>query len=261
MILIAHASLIQAEGIFRSKRIMLKNEDRSVKFQAMKKPSFKGVEAILFDFEGTLVDFQWDLNGAVQETLKMLRKSGFPTDRLQGKKYSILMREAMEIAPEIGRSPDEVMERIGAIYDRYDEDALTRWTLRPKARDFIEDLKTNGIKTGLVSNVGKLALEKAFHKLNFDQLFDVSITRNDVRTLKPSGEGINLALTRLRIAKNKALYVGDSLDDIHATKEAGLKVIIILGGENSKSDLLSAGPDFLIQDFGKLIARLKEEFS
>jgi phosphoglycolate phosphatase len=153
------------------------------------------------------------------------------------------------------------MERIGAIYDRYDEDALTRWTLRPKARDFIDDLKTNGIKTGLVSNVGKLALEKAFHKLNFDQLFDVSITRNDVRTLKPSGEGINLALTRLRVAKNKALYVGDSLDDIHAAKEAGLKVIIILGGENSKSDLLSGGPDFLIQDFGKLIARLKEEFS
>jgi phosphoglycolate phosphatase len=240
---------------------MLKNEDRSVKFQAMKKPSFKGVEATLFDFEGTLVDFQWDLNGAVQETLKMLRKSGFPKDRLQGKKYSILMREAMEMAPEIGRSPDEVMERIGAIYDRYDEDALTRWTLRPKARDFIDDLKTNGIKTGLVSNVGKLALEKAFHKLNFDQLFDVSITRNDVRTLKPSGEGINLALTRLRVAKNKALYVGDSLDDIHAAKEAGLKVIIILGGENSKSDLLSGGPDFLIQDFGKLIARLKEEFS
>jgi len=79
--------------------------------------------------------------------------------------------------------------------------------------------------------------------------------------LKPSGEGINLALTRLRVAKNKALYVGDSLDDIHAAKEAGLKVIIILGGENSKSDLLSGGPDFLIQDFGKLIARLKEEFS
>jgi phosphoglycolate phosphatase len=261
MILIAHASLIQAGGIFRSKRIMLKNEDRSVKFQAMKKPSFKGVEAILFDFEGTLVDFQWDLNGAVQETLKMLRKSGFPTDRLQGKKYSILMREAMEMAPEIGRSPDEVMERIGAIYDRYDEDALTRWTLRPKARDFIDDLKTNGIKTGLVSNVGKLALEKAFHKLNFDQLFGVSITRNDVRTLKPSGEGINLALTRLRLAKNKALYVGDSLDDIHAAKEAGLKVIIILGGESPRADLLSARPDFLIKNFGEFLTSLGEESS
>lgn len=240
---------------------MLKKEHRSVKFQAMKKPIFREIEAILFDFEGTLVDFQWDLNGAVQETLEMLRTSGFPTDRLQGKKYSVLMREAMEMASEIGRSPDETMERIGSIYDRYDEDALSRWTLRPKARDFIDDLKRNGIKTGLVSNIGRMALERAFHKLNFDQLFDVSITRNDVRTLKPGAEGINLALTRLRVTINKALHVGDSLDDIHAAREAGLKVIIILGGENSKSDLLSAGPDFLIQDFGKLIALLREEFS
>jgi hypothetical protein len=36
-------------------------------------------------------------------------------------------------------------------------------------------------------------------------------------------------------------------------------VIIILGGENPRPDLLSGGPDFLIEDYGELIACLKED--
>ncbi|PIV21105.1 MAG: hypothetical protein COZ69_09910 [Deltaproteobacteria bacterium CG_4_8_14_3_um_filter_45_9] len=225
----------------------------------MGKDFLKDVEAILFDFEGTLVDFQWNLTGAVRETLEMLRASGFPIDRFQGRKYSTLMNESMKIAIELGRFPDEVREKIGAIYDQYDEDALTRWNLRPGARNFLSALKTKGIKTGLVSNVGIKALEKALQKMDLQRLFNVTVSRNEVKSLKPSGEGIHLAFKRLQIKKDRALFIGDSLDDIHAAKEAGLKVMIILGGEIPKADLLFVNPDFLIQTFDELIAYLKEE--
>jgi phosphoglycolate phosphatase len=225
----------------------------------MKEDDLKAVEAILFDFEGTLVDFQWNLEQALRETLETLAASGFPVDRLQAKKYSTLMKEATEMASKIGQSPDEVRERIGTIYDRFDGDALTRWNLRSEARDFLHRLQRRGVKTGLVSNVGKKTLEKALQKLDLHRLFNVMVTRNDVKTLKPSGEGINLALNRLQVSNEKALYVGDSLDDIQAAKEAGLKVIVILGGENPRADLLSAKPDFLIRNFGELLTALGEE--
>jgi HAD superfamily hydrolase (TIGR01549 family) len=227
----------------------------------MEEDNLKAVEAILFDFEGTLVELQWNLERAVRETSEMLAASGFPVDRLQAKKHSTLMKEATEMASKIGQSPDEVRERIGTIYDRFDEDALTRWALRPEARDLLCRLKAKGIKTGLVSNVGKKTLTKALQKLDLHQLFDVMVTRNDVKTLKPSGEGLNLALNRLQVTKEKALYVGDSLDDIQAAKEAGLKVIVILGGENPRADLLSASPDFLIKNFAELLESLREESS
>ncbi len=224
----------------------------------MKKYFLKEVEATLFDFEGTLVDFQWKLTEAVQEVFEMLRTSGFPMERIQSKKYSTLMKEAMRIAMELGRSSEQIREKIGTIYDRYDEDALTRWTLRPKARDFLSAIKGKGVKTGLVSNVGEKALEKALQKTNILQFFDVIISRNDVQNLKPSGEGIDLALNRLQVTEEKSLFIGDSLDDIHAAKEAGLRVIIILGGENPKPELLSAKPDYLINDFGELLIFLEE---
>jgi phosphoglycolate phosphatase-like HAD superfamily hydrolase len=114
------------------------------------------------------------------------------------------------------------------------------------------------MKTGLISNVGKKAMEKAFKKMQLQRFFDAVVTRNDVNALKPSGEGIRLALTRLQVMKDRALFIGDSLDDIQATKEAGLKVIIILGGENANTDLRPANPDFLIQSFDEIIVLLEE---
>ena len=216
----------------------------------------KHVEAILFDFEGTLVDLQWNLQGAVKETLEMLKTLHFPVQRLQGMKYSTLMLEALRMAQGIGQSTDKVREKIEAIYDRFDEDALMRWNLRDGSEDLLSTLKTKGIKIGLVSNVGRKALEKAFLKLDLRPFFNVVVSRNDVQYMKPSGEGLSLALSRLQVMKDKALYVGDSLDDIQAAKTTGVRVIIIMGKENSKAELLSAEPDQLIHHFNELLASL-----
>ena len=216
----------------------------------------KHVEAILFDFEGTLVDLQWNLQGAVKETLEMLKTLLFPVQRLQGMKYSTLMLEAIRMAQETGQSPDTVREKIEAIYDRFDEDALMRWNLRDGSKDFLSALKANGIKIGLVSNVGRKALEKALLKLDLHPFFNVVVSRNDVQFIKPSGEGLSLALSRLQVMKDKALYVGDSLDDIQAAKAAGVRVIIIMGKENSKAELLSAGPHQLVYDLNELLTSL-----
>ena len=222
----------------------------------MDKIFLKDVEAILFDFEGTLVDLQWNLQGAVKETLEMLKTLRFPIQRLQGMKYSTLMLEAVRMAQEIGQSAGRVREKIGAIYDRFDDDALKRWTLREGSEDFLSALKTKGIRIGLVSNVGGKALDKAILKLDLHPFFNVVVSRNDVQSMKPSGEGLRLALSRLRVTSDEALYVGDSLDDIQAAKAAGVKVIVIMGIENSKAEFLSAGPDQLITHFKELLTPL-----
>src|SRR5512139_1027376 len=222
----------------------------------MDKIFFENVKATLFDFEGTLVDLQWNLQGAVDETLEMLGTLGFPIQQLQGMKYSTLMLEAVRMAPEMGQSANRVRERIGDIYDRFDEDALMRWHLREGSKDFLSVLKTKGIEIGLVSNVGRKALDKALPKLDLHPFFNVVVSRNDVQSMKPSGEGLRLALSRLRMTSDKALYVGDSLDDILAAKAAGVKVIIIMGKESSETELLSAGTDQLIYHFNELLTPL-----
>jgi phosphoglycolate phosphatase len=216
-------------------------------------PMVGDLEAVLFDFEGTLVDFQWRLAEAVAETIAMLSSLGFPEGRIQSRKYSTLLPEAMEIAKEVGLSPDEVRERIGLVYDKFDEDALTRWTVRPDVKDLLHEINQKGVRRALVSNVGSQSLSSALSRLGLDGHFEVTVSRNLVNHPKPNPEGINLALKSLGIEREKAVFVGDSLDDVNAAKNAGLRVIIISEGENLREEILAAKPERIIQGYAELI--------
>jgi phosphoglycolate phosphatase len=217
---------------------------------------FDRIDTMLFDYEGTLVDFQWKLSEAVEETLKMLRDIGFAKDRIQSRRYSTLMTEAMQGAVEIGLQPDQVREKIGFVYDRFDKDALTRWALRPYVKDFLHKIRTKGVRTGLVSNVGGKTLIKALSKLGLEGFFDIALSRNDVLNLKPNPDGINLAIEGLGTKKDKSIFIGDSLDDINAARNAGIQVIIITDGENIKEDILAAKPDYVIKGYDELLRAL-----
>ncbi len=214
------------------------------------------LEAVIFDFEGTLVDFQWKLSEAVEEVLEKLRQMGFTATHLSNRKYSTLQIQAMQAAPQIGIRPQDVRDAIGAVYDVYDEDALTRWNLRPGAPDFLRALRTMGIRTALVSNVGGRALGKAITRLGLESLLDMALSRNDVPNLKPSPDGINLALHKMGANRRHSIFVGDSLDDINAARNAGLKVMIITNGENLREDIIQAKPDAIFDNYQELIGAL-----
>lgn len=211
------------------------------------------VEALLFDFEGTLVDFQWNLAAALDETLEMLWTMGFSKDRITSRKYSTLMTEAMQAAPEVGLSPDRVRHEIGCVYDRYDADALMRWTLRPQAKEFIAAVKAKGVRTALVSNIGAKTLTPAMTKLGLTGIFDTVLCRSDVQNPKPNPEILNLALEKLGVGKSCSMLLGDSLDDLHAARNAGIGIIIISDGENTREDIRMANPDFQVNGYGELL--------
>jgi len=213
-------------------------------------------DAILFDFEGTLVDFQWQLSAAINETLEMLWQMGFAPERILSRKYSTLMSEAIQAAAEIGLSPQRVRERIGEVYDRYDEDALTRWVLRPFVLESLAVIKAKGIRTALVSNLGGKTLTAALSKFCLTNYFDIVLSRYDVKNLKPSPDGLHLALAKLGVSKEASIFVGDSLDDVNAAKNAGIKVIIITSGENATEEILAAQPDHMIQCYKELLLAL-----
>jgi phosphoglycolate phosphatase len=216
-------------------------------------PRLESIGEMLFDFEGTLVDFQWKLFEAIEETLEMLWNMGFTKDMIHSRKYSTLMTEALQSAADIGLSPDRVREKIYCVYERYDADALTRWALRSGVRDFLNSIKMEGIRTGIVSNVGGKSIAKALLTFNLEDCFDIVISRNDVMNLKPDPEGLNVAIEKLMIGKDRVMLVGDSLDDINAARNAGIRVMIITDGENVKEDILAARPDHVIQSYEELL--------
>ncbi|MBN2421059.1 HAD-IA family hydrolase, partial [Candidatus Woesearchaeota archaeon] len=62
----------------------------------------------------------------------------------------------------------------------------------------------------------------------------------------------NKIIKKFKINKTQLLYVGDELRDIDAAKKAGIKIIAVTWGYNSKSSLKRANPDFVVNDVKEL---------
>ncbi len=113
------------------------------------------VRDIIFDFEGTLVDFQWQLVPAVEECLAALADAGFKRHWYgSNPTYASIYNQTLSLS-QAGKGqadPHLDMAIIDAIYDMYDADALTRWHLYSDTLETLATLKGMGFQMGLVSN-------------------------------------------------------------------------------------------------------------
>lgn len=200
---------------------------------------------VLFDFEGTLVDFRWRLADAEAELRGILGELGFDAAPFAADNYAVLRTRALELSPS-----DEVRSRVdhrfGDIYDRYDLDALSRWSLKGGARGLLSALRASGRRLGLVTNVGRLTIDKALVRFGLERSLDVVVTRNEAARAKPSGDGLRRALSLLHADPREALLVGDSLSDLAAARDAGVHVAIVSGGESSAAEIDRQGPDYVL---------------
>lgn len=205
---------------------------------------------VFFDLEGTLVDFQWKLAEAEAELRGAAAELGCDPEALASENYAGIRHRALDPAgsPEAREAVDR---RLGFIYDRYDLDALSRWSLRDGARELLRDLADQGVALALITNIGRVAGGRALERFGLKAFLGAVVTRDDVGRMKPDGEGIRQALRRLG-CPGPALMVGDSLSDLLAARAAGIPVAIVAGGESSMDRILAHRPDYFVSRLGEL---------
>ena len=208
------------------------------------------MKLITFDFEGTLVNFQWNLDRAVTEVIAAMSGEGITPAVLQGMNYAAIYNFIKGKEQEWGFANGYLVSIIAGIYDKYDMDAASRW--RP-TDDLAGTLhRFDGYRLALVSNVGRIGLASVLPKFGLNQSFSITVTRNDVNVLKPDPEGLLQVITAFGAAKDETIHIGDSLADLHAARKAGVKIGIILGGENKSEVLLREEPDLVIDKLSSL---------
>ena len=213
-------------------------------------------EAVLFDLEGTIVDFQWRTDKAIEQTLGVLKDFGFDMSVFNGCDYASLYNKAIDEAEKRGLRAEKVRKAMDQIYDAVDNDALQRWVPKDDTKNTLRGLRDRGFGTALVSNVGNKAVRSVLSRFDLNQFLDVVITRNSVKRLKPECEGIILALEKLGVGKDSLLFVGDSITDILTCRAAGVEVAIVLGGEHRKEELERYKPDFILPRLGEVFSVL-----
>lgn len=201
--------------------------------------------SVIFDLEGTLVDFEWDVAGGVTEATEALVALGFPEGALPNN-YATLLNTAVREADRYGIDPEQARRRVDRVYDRFDADALDRWQLRDGARDALAAAPSRA----LVTNVGREATTTLCEREELT--FDIVVTRDDVELIKPDPSGLARAAAHLA---GTPLFVGDSAVDVRAGHEAGLDVVLVRGGEDERADL-SEPPEYDLSSLHELPERL-----
>lgn len=208
-------------------------------------------KAAIFDFEGTLVDFQWRLAPAEDELRRAFAALGFDGGEFASGNYATMWNAAAGYCAVQGRMV-ELRQALCPIYDRWDRDALARWAPRPGAAELLRGLVTAGARVGMVSNIGRAALSSALARFDFARWLSPVVTRDEVTYMKPRAEGIARVLSHWQVAAADALFVGDSRADVFGARAAGMPVAIIRGGECDETAFADAPPDHLISQLEEL---------
>ncbi len=205
-----------------------------------------GVSALLIDFEGTLVGFQWQLEAGEADLRRTMVEHGFDAAAIARESYAEMWNRALRGAGSSGSRAD--LERwLQPVYDRWDADAATRWQPRETAAELLVRLRAGGMPVGVVSNVGAKWVDETLGKFALRELIDVLVSRNDVELMKPAGEGLRKAAELLGTSPSAALMVGDSVTDVLAARDAGARVAIIRGGESTSTAFAANPPDLYVE--------------
>ena len=82
-----------------------------------------------------------------------------------------------------------------------------------------------GVRTGLITSSPRWYVEQLLDCFLPDAQFDVLVTYEDVRAIKPDPEPLYLGLRKLGNEPSRAVYIGDDLVDYQACASAGVRFL------------------------------------
>ena len=198
-------------------------------------------KAIIFDMDGTLVSSLPVIYHCENEISRKYLKTSLTLEDVVSK----FGPPAHTIIKEMTRNlPDADQSRaISDYYECYRTYVSTRGLLFPGIIDLLRRIKKSGRRLALFTGVEKKMMEYTLNPFKLSEFFEARITADDVQRSKPDPEGINLALSRLRVDASESMYVGDSPADIIAGKRAGVLTGAALWSPENRGDPTTEHPD------------------
>jgi len=124
--------------------------------------------------------------------------------------------------------------------------------LFPEVKDVLSKLVEH-YTLGLVTSGSKSRIERDMIATGINTLFKTVVTGDDIKTPKPSPEGLEIALRNLNAPADTAVYIGDSSADYEMAKAAG---VYFIGVSSEFNNLNANHSDYTIhslKDIPKLL--------
>jgi HAD superfamily hydrolase (TIGR01509 family) len=211
--------------------------------------------AALFDVDGTLVDTNylhtvtwWEAFRQAGHTVPMPdihRSVGMGGDRL----IAHLLGEDRDREQDAG-----VDAAHKALYAAY----FPKLAALPGAADLLRAVARRGWKVVLASSAGGEELAAMRTALGADEVIADAAGGDDVRSTKPAADLVEQAVRRAGVPPERAVFVGDTVWDMHASRSAGVACVGVLSGGVPRAELREAGAVAVYDGPRDLLERLQD---
>ncbi len=215
----------------------------------------KVIKAILFDLDGTLID----TNNLIIQSFKHTLKKHIGRDVPES---DILMHFGEPLLDSLARYDAANAHILIQTYRAHNEavhDELTKEIVGVK--ETLRELKTLGIKIGVVTSKSRKIAERGLKLFNLDELMEVFITPEDTAKHKPDAEPVLKACELLGVSPEETIMVGDSHYDILCGKNAGAKACLVKYTALPMEKIMQHSPDYAVDKMNDILEIVRKENS
>ncbi len=218
----------------------------------------KKIEAIVFDFDGTLAELTIDFS-EMKKRLKALGRAFIDPlpvcDDMPALEWVDFIANCLsEDDPDLGK---EFHTRCRFLIITMEVEAARNGTLFPFTCEMLSGLRSSGIKTGIITRNTASAVRQMVPDV--DSISGCFLSREDVKNVKPHPEHLFKALEIIGVKAENTLMVGDHPMDIETGKNAGAMTAGVATGRMSVAELKEADPDYVATNCAELMELLKKE--
>ena len=221
------------------------------------------IEAVLFDWNNTLVQFTWDDEMLAEGHRAALAAVGSREDPSSfTRRYRAVVLERATPGDDYGELLRELgVDDVDRFVDAEHEAWQPAYAVLGSAHALLESLRGRGLRTGLVANswpdAGRVLRADA-ERFGLAPLLDAIVFSEEVGSRKPQPEIFLHALGLLGVEPEHAVFVGDGLEtDVQGAARIGMTTVQALWFR--ADDTPGIEPDFLAftpMDVLNLVRRL-----
>ena len=216
------------------------------------------VKAVVFDLDGTIVNFNLDYKAARAEAIEHLTTHRFPRSLFSLNESVFDMLKKVEISMQNNRKSknefSKLKEALFAILEKHEMQSATTTTLIPGILETLKALKKMKLKLALFTVNSKKSANYILETFRLKDYFDAVVTRDSVPIVKPNPVHLETALKKLKVPSTETMVVGDSTMDIKSAQQLHAIAVGVTYGISQPEKLTQAGANHLISSPLNLLA-------
>jgi HAD superfamily hydrolase (TIGR01549 family) len=207
------------------------------------------IKAVIFDLDGTIVDFNIDFKAARAEVIRLLAQQNLPSSLLSvNESLFVTLKKVEKRMKENGKEEQEFVkleEKVIAVVERYEAKAASETNLILGILETLKTLRKMKLKIAIFTANGEKSTNLILRRFRLRQFFDAIITRESVLAVKPDPVHLEAVLKALKVRPEEAIVVGDSVRDVECARRLKVLAVGVTTGFSSIEELTRAGADYL----------------